>query len=176
MQGEYTDNARLADLTRTWKVIEMSDGLPNPATNVPPIPFLELLRIVRVEQKDGRAVFRMTIDDIHLRTLGILHGGVTATLLDTAMGMASRTLAPADHHVVTVQLNVNFTRPAWNGETVTAVGEVQHAGRQTAVVRGEMRTADDLLIATCSATMMYLPRPDGETMEKQDEPSGRVDR
>lgn len=156
--------------------LSQSKSTPNPATNVPHVPFLELLNIVRVEQKDGRAIFRMTIDDIHLRSLGIMHGGVTATLLDTAMGMAARTMAPPEHHVVTVQLNVNFTRPAWNGETVTAVGEVQHSGRQTAVVRGELRTADDLLIATGSATMMYLSRPDGETMDKHGEPAGRVHR
>src|SRR5262249_57706259 len=94
-----------------------------------------------------------------LRTVGILHGGVTATLLDTVLGMASGTTAPEDHYVVTVQLNVNFIRPVWEGESLVATGEVIHFGRQTAVARGEVRTSGGVLAASGSGTFMYLPHP-----------------
>jgi uncharacterized protein (TIGR00369 family) len=83
-----------------------------------------------------------------------------ATLLDTAIGVAAYSLAPADHFAVTVQLSVNFIRPAWEGETLAATGEVIHAGRQTAVGRGEVRTAAGVLVAAGSATCMYLPYTD----------------
>lgn len=121
------------------------------------VPFLELLEVRQREITPGRAVFELTIADKHLRTLGILHGGVSAALLDTALGMAAGSLAPDGYYVVTAQLNVNFIRPAWNGETLVATGEVQHNGQQTAVARGELRTVSDLLVATGSGTFMYLP-------------------
>ena len=57
------------------------------------VPLLELLEIQPVETGEGKAVFEMVVDDRHLRTLGILHGGVTATLLDTAMGPLAGLLA-----------------------------------------------------------------------------------
>lgn len=120
------------------------------------VPFLDLLQVEPLETDAGRGRFRMIIDDRHLRTLGILHGGVTAALLDTAMGMAAGSLAPAGHYVVTIQLNVNFIRPAWKGETLVATGEVRHSGRQTAVAFGELRTTEDALVATGTGTFMYI--------------------
>ena len=100
----------------------------------------------------------MTVEERHLRTLGILHGGVTTTLLDTAMGMAVGTLTPPGHFVVTVQLNANFIRPAWDGETLVATGHVRHGGQQTAVASGEIHTADNILVATGSGTFMFVPK------------------
>ena len=123
------------------------------------VPFLDLLGVRPVSAQRGRADFEMTVDDRHLRTLGLLHGGVTATLLDTALGYAAVTTAPEKHYVLTVQLNANYIRPAWRGETLRASGEIIHSGRQTAVARGEIRTSDGKLVATGSGTFMYVPQP-----------------
>jgi uncharacterized protein (TIGR00369 family) len=127
------------------------------------VPLLETLAIVEEPAPSRTSRFRLTIDRRHLRTLGLLHGGVTATLLDTAMGRAAGSCAPAGHHVVTVQMGVNFVRPAWEGETLIAGGTVQHAGSKTAVVFGEVRTTDGLLVAVGSGTFMFLPHPDATT-------------
>jgi uncharacterized protein (TIGR00369 family) len=92
----------------------------------------------------------------HLRDLGIMHGGVLATLLDSVMGLAAGTLSPAGHFVVTVQLNLNFIRPAWEGETLVATGEVLHSGRLTAVAQGRVHTDQRILVGCGSATFMYI--------------------
>lgn len=125
------------------------------------VPLLEHLDIRAIDVERGRAVFEMTVDEKHLRTLGLMHGGVTATLLDTAMGYAAVTVAPEDRQVVTVQLNLNYVRPAWKSERLVATGEIRHSGRQTAVAYGELRTADGTLVASGSATMMFVALPDG---------------
>ncbi|MBC7819955.1 MAG: PaaI family thioesterase [Planctomycetaceae bacterium] len=122
-------------------------------------PFLEGLRAEPVSFKKGHATWRLTVAEQHLRTHGILHGGVVATLLDTAMGRAVSTLCREDQSAVTAQLNVNFLRPSWSGETLTITGEVQHSGRQTAVARGEIRTSAGVLVATGSGTFMFVARP-----------------
>jgi len=108
----------------------------------------------------GHGRLELLVQSHHMRTLGIMHGGVLATLLDTVMGMAAGTRAPAGHFVVTVQLNINFIRPAWAGETLVATGEVRHVGRQTAVARGEVHTKTGTLVGSGSGTFMYLPHTD----------------
>ena len=130
-----------------------------PVDSWPLGPFLEGLQAEPVAYEKGRATWRLIVAEQHLRTHGILHGGVVATLLDTAMGRAVSTLCRDDQGCVTVQLNVNFIRPSWNGETLTITGEVQHSGRQTAVARGEIRTAAGVLVATGSGTFMFVARP-----------------
>jgi len=126
------------------------------------VPLLELLEIKAVSSGDGEAAFEMVVDERHLRTLGLMHGGVTSTLLDTALGFAAVTKAPNDYIVVTVQLSINYIRPAWKSEKLLATGQVQHSGRKTAVACGEIRTADGMLVATGTGTFMFLPKSDAE--------------
>ncbi len=121
------------------------------------VPLHELLGIRPVAMVEGRGRLEFVVKEQHLRTFGILHGGVFATLLDTVMGMASASVARDGHDVVTVQLNVNFIRPVALGESIVATSEVVHAGRRTAVARAEIRTAGGELAATGTGTFMFLP-------------------
>ena len=94
-------------------------------------PFLGSLGVELVARSDGRAVLRLVMDERHLRTRGIAHGGLLSTLLDTAMGIAVSTGTPDGCFAVTAQLNVNFVRPGWNGEVLETTGLVCHRGQQT---------------------------------------------
>ncbi len=132
-------------------MIDMTDSALNRQ-----IPLLDTLAIEIVEAGQGQSTLRMTVDERHLRTLGMLHGGVTATLLDTALGYAVMSLAAEGFHAVTAQLNVNFTRPVSMGEALEATGRVLHSGSQTAVASGEVRNADGKLVATATGTFLCL--------------------
>lgn len=124
--------------------------------NVP--PFAQLLEMQNLKREPGKAQCELLIGNKHLRSLNMLHGGVTATLLDSMMGAAAGTTAPDQHFVVTVQLNVNYIRPAWHGEQIITKGEVIHSGEKTAVARGEIYTSTEELVASGSGTFMYIPR------------------
>lgn len=90
---------------------------------------------------------------------GYLHAGVVTSVVDSACGYAALTRTPEDHEVVTIELKVNFTRPAM-GETFMAVGQVETAGRQVAVCTGRMLArsgSSEKLVALMQATMMYVP-------------------
>lgn len=102
----------------------------------------------------------------HLRTLGIVHGGVIAGLMDVTLGKAASTTSSDGHYVVTAQLNVHFIRPAWAGETLIGRATIDHAGRRTAVVHGELRTDTGTLVATATGTFLHLPRPSTSAIEK----------
>ena len=117
----------------------------------------QLLGIWPRDVANGRARLELTVEPHHLRAGTILHGGVFASLLDAAQGLAAGTLAPEVHDMVTAQLAVNFVRAARVGEMLIAHGEVQHSGRLTAVTRGEVRSSEGALLATGTATQLYLP-------------------
>ncbi|MAG92459.1 MAG: hypothetical protein CMJ48_01730 [Planctomycetaceae bacterium] len=123
------------------------------------IPLMELLGIRAVAASKGEVAFEMTVEERHLRTHGIAHGGATASLMDTVLGVSALTVAAEDQQVVTIQLNMNFVRPAWQGETLVARAVLRHAGRKTVVSTGEIRTVDGDLTATGSATFVFIPTP-----------------
>ena len=113
-----------------------------------------MLGIAPGEWGGGRSELALLVDERHLRNMPILHGGVLATLLDSALGVAASSVAPANRLTVTAQLNVNFIRPAFPGERLVAVGEVRHSGRQSVVAFGEVRTEGNELVATASGTFL----------------------
>ena len=138
--------------------------------NTPALPFTapgaptrdglaQLLGIEPVEWGGGRSELALLVDERHLRNMPILHGGVLATLLDSALGVAASSVAPANRLTVTAQLNVNFIRPAFPGERLVAVGEVRHSGRQSVVAFGEVRTEGNELVATASGTFLFTDMP-----------------
>ena len=140
-----------------------SDRDPAPSTRPDTagrMPFLEHLGVRILEAAPGRGRLEVVVRTEHLRDVGILHGGMSATLLDSVMGMSAASVAPPGHYVVTVQLNMNFIRPAWEGEHLVATGEVTHSGRQTAVARAEIRTAGGTLVSSGSATFLSVPHED----------------
>jgi uncharacterized protein (TIGR00369 family) len=142
------------------------DGTDRPSpdgrvsSDAPRVPFLELLGARPLELRPGWCRIELPVSRCHLRGLSIIHGGAVATLLDSAMGLAASTSTDAGQGVVTVQLNANFIRPAREGETLVATGELKHSGRRTAVACGEVHTAEGALVASGSATFVHLTSPD----------------
>lgn len=134
-------------------------------------PFVGVLGLSLAEHREGFARLEMTVAEPHLRTRGIAHGGVIASVLDTAMGVAVSTNVPEGCFPVTAQMNVNFIRPAWNGEKLEVLGEVRHSGRSTAVAQGEIRNASRVLVATASGTFCFVPDvdPESELLVQQDD-------
>ena len=132
-------------------------------------PFLAMLGAELVERGDGSATLALNLSEMHLRTRGIAHGGVIATLLDSAMGVAVSTQTPDGCFAVTCQLNVHFIRPGWNGERLLISADVSHSGATTSVAQAEMTTADDVRVALASGTFSFvrIPNSDGDLLERK---------
>lgn len=139
-------------------------------------PFIRQLGVSLSERGEGHVRLELTIAEPHLRTRGIAHGGVLASLLDTAMGFAVSTKVPAGCFLVTAQLNVNFIRPAWKGEKLEILGDVRHSGRTTAVAQGEIRTESGVLVATSSGTFSFVqdPAPISELLIRNDDRAAKA--
>jgi uncharacterized protein (TIGR00369 family) len=88
-------------------------------------------RLVKAER--GRAVFRMEVLDHHKQIHRVVHGGVVATLADTAGGFASFLAAPRGSRVATIEMKINFLEPVEKGR-IEADARVLRLGRTTSVV------------------------------------------
>lgn len=72
-------------------------------------PFLDWLSPERFVRGEGRAELEVAVREEFLQARGAVHGGILASLLDTAMGSAAGSLGV---RVVTADLNVSYLRPA----------------------------------------------------------------
>lgn len=111
---------------------------------------------LQLEKADGRQiVLSMEADDRHLNPMSIVHGGVTATLLDTAMGCAVYQACP-DTRSVTTNLNVHYMAPLHKGK-IFATAEVEHRSRTTLTVIGKVTNAQGELCALATGSFRLVP-------------------
>ncbi|MFF5536607.1 PaaI family thioesterase [Streptomyces cinerochromogenes] len=122
------------------------------------IPSIGRLLGMRFDEVDhGRVVISLDTRPDFANPLGTVHGGIAATLLDSAMGCAVHTTLPAGIGYTTLELKVNYIRAArTDGQILTATGTVIHAGRRTATAEGKILDEQGKLIAHATTTCMIL--------------------
>ena len=92
------------------------------------------------------------VEPRHLNLHGAVHGGVYATILDTAMGGSVVSLLAQGETAATTSLTVQFLRAAREGEVLTAVGKVLRRGRHIAFAEGELVGRDGQQLARADGT------------------------
>ena len=122
-----------------------------------PSGMARLMNMRLVEVEEGRAVFAVEPDERHYNGLGIAHGGLAATLLDSALGCAVNTVMPAGRVFTTLEMKVNYVRPMRRetGE-VRCEAEVLHAGGRVATAEGRVVDASGKLYAHGTAACMLF--------------------
>ena len=128
----------------------VSGELPRP-------PIAALLDFQIVELQEGRAVFAVNPAEYHYNPIGVVHGGLAATLLDSAMGCAIHSMLPAGAGYTTLELKVNFIR-AMTAETgrVRGEGKLIHLGARTATAEGRVIDESGKLYAHATTTCLIL--------------------
>jgi uncharacterized protein (TIGR00369 family) len=127
---------------------------------LPAPPISQALRMLLVEADEGRAVFEGYPDASLLNPLGIVHGGVALTLIDSAAGCAVHTLLGPGVGYTSVETKVNFTRPikADTG-TLRCEGKVITRGRQIATAEATLTDGMGKIVAHGTSTLMiFAPR------------------
>jgi uncharacterized protein (TIGR00369 family) len=124
---------------------------------VPPPPFAALTGAELVSVGDGVAVFRCSPDESTYNPLGLVHGGVVCTLLDSAAGCAVHSQLPAGVGFSSIEIKVSFLAPA-NGETLEIEGRSLRVGRQVAFAEAHALTVAGKLIGHAT-TSIALMRP-----------------
>ena len=123
-----------------------------------PPPIAALLGMELIEVAPSRVVFALEPAEWMFNPIGSVHGGIAATLLDSAMGCAIQTALPAGSRYTTADLHVRYLRPM-TAETgrVLATGTVLGAGRRQATAEGRVEVqATGKLIATGTTGCIVL--------------------
>ena len=105
----------------------------------------------------GRAVFSLVPGEQHYNPIGMVHGGIAATMLDSAMGCAVHSTLPPGARFTTLDLHVHYTR-AVTADTgrVLAIGETVHLGGRTATAEGRVVDEDGTVLAHGTTTCLIM--------------------
>jgi uncharacterized protein (TIGR00369 family) len=106
---------------------------------------------------DGVGKVTMDIRDEHRQVAGVVQGGLIVTLADYAMYQAVKSTLEPGQHSVTVEIKVNFTAPAKDGE-LTATGRVINGGRRIIVAEAAVTDGRQTLIAHGLGTSLVVQR------------------
>ncbi|HSS89075.1 MAG TPA: PaaI family thioesterase [Streptosporangiaceae bacterium] len=125
---------------------------------LPPPPIAELLGFRIEALQPGVVTFALDPGEQHYNPIGVVHGGVAATLLDTVMGCALHTLLPPGTAYTTLDISVRFVRPVTTDTgTVLATGTVLHRGRRTATAEARLfAAASGQLLAHGTSSLLVL--------------------
>jgi uncharacterized protein (TIGR00369 family) len=130
------------------------------AGRLPRAPISSTVDFALDEVEPGRAVFSLTPGEEHYNPIGSVHGGVFATLLDSAAGCAVQSLLPQGMAYTSLDLTVKFLRPITvDTGSVRAIGTVVNKGRQTALAQARLVDTKDRLLAHATSSCMLFPVP-----------------
>lgn len=135
---------------------------PNPAyiaalqDSVHHAPYPHLIGMTIAELEFDRCRIDLTLAERHLQPFGIVHGGVLATLIDTATFWAGFMRLPEDTGLVNVDLKLNYLKAVTGGQLRTE-GRCLRAGRQISYTEASVIDSAGELIAHGTSTLMALP-------------------
>jgi uncharacterized protein (TIGR00369 family) len=115
---------------------------------------MHLLGAEPLEAHEGRVAVAMTPQEFHYNPLGTVHGGILATLLDTAAGCAVHSTLPAGAGYTSLDLVTRFLRPVTVASgALRCKGTVLSRSRTTAPAEARLTDAGGRLAA--HATSAY---------------------
>lgn len=139
--------AKAATMTGLEQIQAMMRGeLPSP-------PIGELMGIYGISADEGKVVVGVEPAEYHANGTGAAHGGLAATLLDSAMWLAIHSTMPVRSFASTLQMNVNYVRPiVLGGGAVIAEGRVLHRGRTVVTAEGDIKNPAGKICAHATTT------------------------
>ncbi len=124
----------------------------------------------------GQVTVTGKVEPRHLNINGVVHGGVYATILDTAMGGAVVTLLRDGETTATTSIYVEFLRAAREGATLTARGAVLRRGRHVAFAEGNLTDSDGTRLSQARGTWYIWSAEDRSPPPASSAGTGRAGR
>ncbi len=145
------DPVVLAELDGLGQLLAMADG------TVPRPPIMDTLDISGFRPEPGRVVVELRAQEFHYNPLGTVHGGVIATLLDTAAACAVHSTLAVGEAYTSVDLTTKFLRPVTVASgLLRCEGTVLQRGRRTALAQATLADEAGRTVAHATSTCMIL--------------------
>jgi uncharacterized protein (TIGR00369 family) len=123
-----------------------------------PVGVADLLGMRPSRVEHGTVSFECEASPRFANPMGGVHGGIIATLLDSALGCAVQTVLPESTGYTTLGLEVKYLRAVpTDAGTLTATGTVIHAGRRQATAEARLTDQAGRILATATTTCLILP-------------------
>ena len=123
---------------------------------LPPPPIASLLGMDVVSVGTGDVVFTCLPDESVYNPIGVVHGGLVCTLLDTVAACAVHSTLPVNVGYTSVEIKVSYLRPVRGGVELTAHGWVTKPGRRVAFAEADVRDPSGAILATASSTCLVM--------------------
>lgn len=121
--------------------------------------FMKHINCILTVIEPGYVEALITLSKHHQQQLGLVHGGVTATIADVAAGFAGFTLVDVNEHTVTAEIKISYFTKA-QGKQLRAIGRVVKAGRSMHFCEADvycvMEGGSEILVARASTTMAII--------------------
>lgn len=125
--------------------------------SIPPPPIMALLNIEPELAEEGRVVFSVVPAEYHYNPIGVVHGGLAATLCDTAMACAIHTTLPAGVAYTTLELKINYLRPITiQTGRVRCEGTIVYVGGRIGTAEARITDANGKLYAHATTTCLII--------------------
>jgi uncharacterized protein (TIGR00369 family) len=138
---------------------------------VPPPPMASLLGFRVIEAGEGEVLVVCAPEEAFYNPIGIVHGGLLCTLLDTAMGLAVQTLMPPGASFSTIEIKVNFLKAVRAGDgDLAARGRVTKRGSRVTFTEAEVRDPGGSLVGTATSSLLvHDPSPSARPRRQGDD-------
>jgi uncharacterized protein (TIGR00369 family) len=147
---------KLTNLEFFRKVAETGEAPAEGSRFIYPPAIAKTLSFRLVEVGHGTATMELVADtEIHANPMGTIHGGVLCDIADAAIGTAHATSLQEDESFTSIDLQINFFRPVWNGR-IRAIAKPVNVGRQISRYVCDILRDDDKLVAQVTSTVMTL--------------------
>ena len=123
-------------------------------------PISRTIDMMGVEVKEGEVIFAIVPQEFHYNPLGTMHGGIFATILDSACGCALHTTLGKGHGFTSLTLEIKFLRAATTKTgRLLCTGKVVSRGRTVSTTEAVLRDERGRLFATATSTCMIFTAP-----------------
>ena len=124
--------------------------------DIPPASISETIPMKMDSIESGIVRFTVQADNRHLNPLGGVHGGFSATVLDSVTGCAVHTALEAGAVYGTVDLNIKMMRPIPKNTKLIAVGRLINISKRFGVSEGDIRDSSGKLYAHATCTCSII--------------------